>query len=359
MPDKLHLYINGSQDIDYSQYKNSISKNSFLSAIDKAGLVISSPEKADFYISINHSSKSYKSFTKFGKTRNQCILIRTEPSSVFPSQYKKKVTDKYALVITLGKKEKQQGKFYDTCFPYNSVPNPNFQMTKGISVENIIKSNNFENRFKLENWIKRKIVVSLIASNKVSPTKISNYDLRRELAQSFSKPILEIYGELWNASFFKKILHRTRVAVHAIRNGVIPNPISIYGSFFTSYKNYISPIRDKRLITEQSKFSLVVENSNYYVSEKLFDALISGSIPIYFGPNLEDFGIPGKKITFKPKGSVQKLEEKINNISNKEVNDYLKEIKKFLKSESFIDHWTEEIVYKKIIRKIKIFALDH
>ena len=53
MPNQLHFYINGSQDIDYSQYKNSISKNSFLSAIDKAGLVISGPEKADFFISIN------------------------------------------------------------------------------------------------------------------------------------------------------------------------------------------------------------------------------------------------------------------------------------------------------------------
>lgn len=358
MPNQLQLYINGSQNIDYSQYKNSIVKNSFLSAIHKAGLVISGPEKADFFISINHSQKSYKNFTKFGKTKDQCILLRNEPECVFPAQYEKKVTDKYALVITHGRKEKSQGKFYDVYFPYSSLPNPNFQMTNGISVEKILESDNFENLFNLDNWLKRNIIMSLIASNKVSPIAKSNYGLRRDLSKSFSKPILKIYGELWNANFFEKILHRIRVAHHAIRNGSIPNLISIYGSFFTKYRNYVGPIEDKRLITEQSKFSLVVENSNYHVSEKLFDALISGSIPIYFGPNLEDFGIPGKKITFGYEGTVQKLEEKISNISNKEITKYLKEIKIFLKSESFIEHWNEKIVYKKIIDKILLFILE-
>ncbi len=359
MPNKIHLYINGSQNIDYSQYKNIKPKNSFLSAIHKAGFIISGPEKADLFVSINHSSKSYKNFTKFGKTKNQCILLRFEPECIFPAQYKKKVTDKYALVVTHGRKENSQGKFYDICFPYSSLPNPNLQMTKGISVEKILESDNFENLFKLDNWLQRNIIVSLIASNKVSPIKRSNYGLRRDLSKSFSKPILEIYGDLWNANFFKKILHRIRVAFHAIRNGCIPNLTSIYGSFFTKYRNYVGPIVDKRPITEQSKFSLVVENSNYHVSEKLFDALISGSIPIYFGPNLEDFGIPGKKITFRYEGTVQKLEEEISNISNEEITNYLKEIKIFLKSEAFIEHWNQKIVYKKIIEKIHLFILEN
>ncbi len=355
----MQLYINGSQEIDYSQDKKGLPNNSFLSAIHEAGLATSGPEKADLFISINHSHKSYKNFTKFGNTKYQCILLRTEPESVFPAQYKKKITDKYALVITVGRKEKSQGKFYDTYFPYSKLPNPNFQMTKGVAVEDILENKNFEDLFKLDNWLKRNIIVSLIASNKVSPIYKSNYGLRRDLAKSFTQPILEIYGELWNANFFKKILHRIRVAHHAIRNGSIPNLISIYGSFFTNYRNYVGPVVDKRVITEQSKFCLVVENSNYYVSEKLFDALISGSIPIYFGPNLEDFGIPGGKITFRHEESIQKLEEKIKNISNKEITNYLKEIKIFLNSESFIEHWNEKIVYKKIIEKILLFILEN
>ena len=47
------------------------------------------------------------------------------------------------------------------------------------------------------------------------------------------------------------------------------------------------------------------------------------------------------------------------NISNKEITNYLKEIKIFLKSESFIEHWNQKIVYKKIIEKIHLFILGN
>jgi hypothetical protein len=41
-----------------------------------------------------------------------------------------------------------------------------------------------------------------------------------------------------------------------------------------------------------------MENEASYVSEKLFDALVYGCIPIYVGPNLEEFGIP-QNVAFK------------------------------------------------------------
>jgi hypothetical protein len=349
----LNVYISGSIPIDYSFDNYGEYNNQFLRALQKAPFQISDLNEADILISINHSNSSYKSFMKFGKTKKQCVLIRIEPYAVFPAQYGKKITDCYGLIISVGYKEIDKGKYYYVGYPYSYLPNPNAQLTKGTSASQIIESDEFEELFTLNNWLNRTILVSLIASNKVSATTKNNYSLRRNLANSFSRSALNIYGGLWDANFLNKLDHRLRVASHAMRNRTFPNPFSIYGSFFRRYENYIGQIENKQSFVKNSKFSLIVENSNDNVTEKLFDALINGSIPIYFGPQLEDMGIPGCKISLDGTKPTKYLEEKISNISNDEIIIYLNEIKKFLKSQSFLEHWTEENVYNKIKQKIQ------
>ena len=349
----LKVYVTGSIPIDYSFDNYGEFNNQFLRALQKSSYQISNLKEADILISINHSNSSYKSFMKFGKTKKQCVLIRIEPYAVFPAQYSKRITDKYSLIISVGYKEIDEGRYYYIGYPYSYLPNPNAQLTKGTSASQIIESEEFEVLFTLKNWLDRTILVSLIASNKVSSTTNNNYGLRRNLAYSFTRSALNIYGDLWDAKFLKKLDHRLRVAIHAIRNRTFPNPFSVYGSFFRSYKNFIGQIENKQSFVKNSKFSLIVENSNDSVSEKLFDALINGSIPIYYGPQLNNMGIPGYKISLDGNKPTKYLEENISNISNDEIANYLEEIKKFLKSESFLENWTEENVYKKIIEKIQ------
>ena len=349
------VYVSGSIPIDYSFDNYGEYNNQFLRALQKSSFQISSLKEADILILINHSNSSYKTFMKSGKTKKQCILIRIEPYSVFPAQYSKKITDKYGLIISVGYKEIDEGRYYYVGYPYTYLPNPNAQLTKGTSAAQIIDSDEFEELFTLNNWLNRTILISLIASNKVSSTTNNNYGLRRNLAYSFSRSTLQIYGGLWDANFLEKINHRLRVVIHAIRNRTFPNPFGIYGSFFRRYNNFIGQIEDKQSFVKNSKFSLIVENSNSIVTEKLFDALINGSIPVYFGPQLNDMGIPGYKLSLVCTGSIKCLEEKISNISNDEVACYLEEMKKFLKSQSFLGYWTEENVFNKIIQKIQKF----
>jgi hypothetical protein len=351
----LKVFISGSISIDYSCDHFGEYNNQFLRALQKSHYIISDLKEADLLISINHSDSAYKSFMKLGKIKKQCILIRIEPYAVFPAQYSKRITDKYELIISVGYKEIDEGKYYYVGYPYSYLPNPNAQLTKGTSARQLINSDEFEELFTLSSWLNRTILISLIASNKVSATKKNNYSLRRNLAHSFSKSTLNIYGGLWDANFLNKLDHRLRVAIHALRNRTFPNPFTIYGSFFRRYKNFIREVENKQSFVKNSKFSLVVENSNDVVTEKLFDALINGSIPIYYGPPLKDMGIPGEKISLQGSKRTKYLEEKISSLSDYEITNYLIEIKKFLESESFLEHWTEENVYKKIIKKIQKF----
>ena len=350
----LKVYVNGSISIDYSSDNYGKFNNQFLRAFQKSSFHISDLNESDILISINHSNSLYKSFMESGKTKKHCVLIRIEPYSVFPAQYSKRITDKYGLIISVGYKESDEGKYFYVGFPYSSLPNPNAQLTNGTSARQIIESEGFEELFTLNHWLNRKILISLIASNKVSATSKNNYSLRRDLAYSFPMHTLNVYGGLWDANFLKKLDHRLRVAIHAIRNRTFPNPLSIYGSFFRRYKNFIGKLENKQSFVKDSKFSLIVENSNDKVTEKLFDALINGSIPIYYGPKLETMGIPGHKISLAG-DNTKYIEEKVANISDQEVTLILIEIKRFLTSQSFLDYWTEESVYQKIIEKIQKF----
>jgi hypothetical protein len=51
-------------------------------------------------------------------------------------------------------------------------------------------------------------------------------------------------------------------------------------------------VDDKQAVLADAEFAVVIENSANYVSEKLFDAMFAGCVPLYVGPPLSSVGIP-------------------------------------------------------------------
>ena len=329
---KLNVFIGGSTYLDFSLDKNHSFNNQLLEAFHQHGFEFSDIKTSDWLICINHSRKDLYLFLKQRKNPTNTILIRTEPYAVFPAQYKTKIEDKYGLIITYGRKENAKGKFYEVEHPYTYLPNPNLQMMRGKNLQEIFGSPDFRELFTIENWKTRPIDLSLIAGNKVSGTSNSNYKIRRDLAKNFRIHQLKIYGKFWNGSATEKLMHRLSVLKFSVQAGFIPNILSIYGKFFQNYKNYVGQVPDKHLIVRQSKFSLVIENSSDYVSEKLFDALINGSIPLYYGPNLQNMGVPGNQIALEFDGTSEGLEKQISEITEKEISIYLRSIKEYLEN---------------------------
>lgn len=354
---KLSVFIGGSTVLDFTKDNNGLFNNQLLDVFSRYGFVFAKIQNADCLICINHSRKHLNLFLKLNRNKENTVLIRTEPIAVLPAQYTKQIENRYGLVITVGRKETNRGKFYDVSHPYSYLPNPNFQMTRGKDLRKILESKDFNELFNAQNWVKRPLTLSLIASNKVSSTSKSNYRLRRDLAKRARPSLLKVYGSLWGAGLREKLKHRLSVFIFSFRTGYFPNFVTIYGKYFQSYPCFVDQIADKHQIVKQSKFSLIIENSNDYISEKLFDALINGSIPLYYGPNLEKMGLPGKLIAIEFDGTVKGLEKQIMSISNKDIFLYLKSIKNFLNSSSFFDTWSAEIVYDKISERIKAFLI--
>jgi hypothetical protein len=135
----------------------------------------------------------------------------------------------------------------------------------------------------------RPIFMSLVAANKAQAVWTRDDLYRERIAtltwfQTNAPNDLRLYGSGWNlpnhpsglaAKAIFKVLRRSGVFKHRTR----------------PCWEGIAPV--KRDVLRRSKFNLCYENtrgSKGYISEKLFDALASGAVPVYWGaPNVKDY----------------------------------------------------------------------
>lgn len=107
-----------------------------------------------------------------------------------------------------------------------------------------------------------------------------------------------------------------------------------------SYKNNVGYIKNKIKFLSSYKFSIAMENTeaNGYLSEKIIESFMSGTIPIYYGDYMADEYINTKSfILIRDKNDMFKKIDYIKKIDN---NDELYE--KILKENIFIDNYFKE-----------------
>lgn len=124
------------------------------------------------------------------------------------------------------------------------------------------------------------------------------------------------------------------------------------------YKNNVGgAIKDKIKFLSHYKFSIAMENSEGqgYVSEKILDSFMAGTIPIYYGGyTIDEFINPKSYILIKNENDMLKKIEYIKKIDNDEIlyksilkeklfiNDNLVSISNFEKAEYFENIFSQE-----------------
>jgi hypothetical protein len=307
---------------------------------------------SDFLVSYNHEPKIYSEFIKSGGSRKNAVLIRMEPEAVYPAQFKKRVTDKYDLVITTGSPTINEGKFFSVKWPYKYHFNPASPSENDPDLYSILATLQIAQEQNLHGWNNRKFKVTLIAGNKVSPSLHSNYKVRRTLARQLEISELKIFGPLWNDAIKVKLRHRLAVLYAATRSGTLSSPSSIYGNLLRRYSNAVGEVVDKHQIMKDSKFSLVIENSNFVITEKIFDAIINGSVPIYIGPELSNFGIP-KEVAIEYNYKLSSFDEITSNMTDQQAIQILASGRNFLLGPNFKNMWSADAVFGEISSLIK------
>lgn len=210
-------------------------------------------------------------------SRQKRILVSFEPKSVNPLAHKKIIHKLFGSVFVMHKAQLI------------------------IDTDRVLQFGFFNSEDKphlpdYESWEKRPNEICLINANKLSFVKGNLYNVRRKYSRGFSKSKIQIhiFGSGWEKNMYLQFLQQlgsiTRLMLKfltlpSLKNFFMPltkNPYLYFmgtvKSKYETYKNY--------------KFALVIENDPRFVSEKIFDAILGGTVPLFIGGSLEDFGIP-------------------------------------------------------------------
>ena len=268
------------------------------------------------------TGRALKESRQFGKS----FLVRTEPHVVSPESYEANRVSDFDLIISMGTFDAVSG---DVVY------------WPQVFEEGVTKV--------LEKWQLRQDNAVIVASDKISFVSGELYSLRRKAI--FGIPNIDLFGYQWDRPFYKKLVVMLLEISIALRS---KTPISLKAAqnFFRRPNNYKGQIENKRTTISSYKYCLVIENAATYVSEKLFDALFAGCIPIYVGPELKSFGFPsGLVIEVDP--TLAGLAEGLETAKTLNMVAWDTLRLDFLKDPQTWQKWQSENVYQDVLCRIQ------
>lgn len=351
-PVNISICITGSRHIPFDRPDQVYRFSHLLNSLRNSGYSLSADPKSNWLISINHNKAAYRKFISAGGSAQRAILLRDEPVSVFPSQFETHVESLYSQVLTPGLSKELSRTTFFIPWPYEINANPNTPKKTDSDLLSQIQANGFG--ISLNEWALREHHIVVISSNKVSPKKSVFHDFRRVLAHNAQELNVKIYGDLWSDDLKKKINHRLGVLAFAIRNRSKISIRSIYGDLHWRYQS-CGPIDNKFDVLLNSKMSIVLENSNSTVSEKLFDVIVAGCVPIYVGPSLLSIDLPDD-IAIQCEPNIDSLTYILKTLSDESIELMRQRGQNFIRSDKFKTIWSSEGVnshlYDLIVQQI-------
>jgi hypothetical protein len=139
--------------------------------------------------------------------------------------------------------------------------------------------------------------------------------------------------------------------LRTVRGGYVPR---LKSARFWLKRNskWLGAPGDKQKTLKQFRYSLVIENSSEFLSEKLFDAFFAGCIPIYVGPDVKDYGIPSSLVV-----SVGSDLSSIRNgiLEAKKINyaSWYAELDAWLGDSRTVEAWSMESYFEQLAETLK------
>ena len=233
--------------------------------------------EAESFVSLQHHREIFnRSLANQHVSRR--ILVSLEPRIVSPKEYTTAVTKNYDSVIRWSAMHRTNEK--EKFFTYGGFWQGDLERNLLTHSRNIRPENS----------------IGLLNGNKHSFITGSLYTLRsrviQRLASAFPQFEVNVAGANWQAgtifeanqqarSLLQAVLFRQPIDLSLLKAPIrqLPN-INFHGEI-SSTLGFLSA----------NRFAIVIENEASYVSEKLFNAILAGCVPIYFGPPIEEFGI--------------------------------------------------------------------
>ena len=255
------------------------------------------------------------------------VLVTNEPIVVWPDNFKKKYLKRVNKLIQVGQPNPEGGGF---------TPWPQDWSQVNATISN---TSDRMDRF------------ALINGNRLGFIKGELYSLRRICVSKCED--LDLYGKSWDISFIRKLYLFAAEIYIAIKNGFIPKLASARG-WFGKPNNYRGAPKFKFDVLNLYKYSLVIENSMDYMSEKLFDAFLARTIPVYVGPKVNLFNIP-ENLVVQAEPNIQSVTEAMKLAKSIDYETWKANVERWLNDSKTKDLWLAENVFRRITTDIYNF----
>lgn len=182
-----------------------------------------------------------------------------------------------------------------------------------------------------------------IASQKYNPHRSELYTERVRSIRWFEQnhpDQFDLYGTEWDRRYIVGRLARANLFLQRF--------YKMTGERFKSHRfpSWRGTVKRKRDVMKQYKFAITYENAVFpgYITEKVFDALFAGCVPVYLGaPDVTNF-IPANvfidRRKFKSDGE---LYEHMKNMSEKEYAGYVAAIENFVRGDAIYPFTVEAL----------------
>jgi hypothetical protein len=174
------------------------------------------------------------------------------------------------------------------------------------------------------------------------------YSLRRKCLKEIAS--LDLFGHGWHKSKITRVKIVLAELVICVWGGRRPH-LPAVRDWFSKPTNYLGPTKNKRETLMGYKYSLVIENSREFLTEKLFDSLLAGTIPIYVGPPVDQFQIP-QHLVIQVAPNVQAIREGIVAATKVDYQLWLENVNHWLRREETRNSWSSEAVFQKIVETL-------
>ncbi len=251
------------------------------------------------------------------------ILVRNEPKVVWPANYCAKNVIKFDFIIDIGR---------DPVLSPNSINWPQYfpEVKEIISIERSLTR------------------VAIVCGNHLRLTKGELYSLRRRCIYEIES--IDLFGINWTLGLTRRML---MVLFYFRSNFRYKIPIFLGGLRYW-FKKYPRPVdspavKDSVLI--RYRVSLVIENCEDFLTEKLFDSFFSGCIPVYVGPNLKNFNIPSE-LFIQCQPNIESIERGIRDALTIDYQEWFIAVSSWINDPEVKSLWEANSIYDKIITRI-------
>ena len=286
---------------------------------------------AQFYVAFEHDSTNLRLISKQVPLPKRYLII-FEPRSVHPRQYLTWIRSRYGSVL-VPTKYQALGK-HDVVYGgggfYKVMDAPEGQPILMRPVKTL----------------------AIVNENKFSFVRKSLYTFRARAIEEFGRLGFKVNlgGKNWDKPIW---WHVTKQAWHffdTILACQLPDisKFRLKLGFGIPGINYVGEVKSAVQHLSESRFALVIENEPTYVTEKLFLAIQAGSVPIYVGPPLREFGIP-EQIAI-PLSANKSAIKKLNlNLCDQDIVRISEAGWKWAISEQTISRWLQRNIFDRLV----------